>query len=803
LKTLFVLLALLAGPASPPLSAPGAASSPPSKAAEPPVVGPSAATPSAVAPPPAPPQRTAPAQGTLLSPAQTLAQLNNEIATLTDDARLAAIGTQASAIETETDGQISGLTTQLHQVQNQLKTLARGHGRRLTPEERKASAPLLSQRAMLQSQIRDDQALASAAGDTFSRAAQRRREGFTARVFERSPSPLTPDFWTDLMEASSSDLARLEAMARRSWAVVISAAEPRGLIGALFGLLLGAVILVPLRRWLRRIGRTLSGQTVELGGFSRAASAVWIAVVDTGAPALAAGMVRYGLVWGGLVSPVADTLAGALVGAIAWSAAILALGRAFTTLLESEPRAPAKDPHAARTKLALWAVAAVTSAGFVLHQVNYAVGASVAATIASNCILSLAYAGVAALILLTFGRRRRVRAMPSEEAPRSPVWTLISLALTLAILVTVASVLSGYTTLAALISGQIFWLSLIGAGSFLFLRFIDEGLGAIFQPEGRTTRALAALFGLTSSTILQAGLLTSAVLQILVLIAALTLALTPFGQSGEQLLSHVGRIGGTLQIGKARISPIAIAQGIGVFAFGMGVVHLVRGWVVRRYLPVTGWDSGIRNSVSTGVGYLGVGVTLICAFTAMGLGFQQIALIASALSVGIGFGLQQIVQNFVSGIILLIERPVKVGDWVDLGNGVEGDVRRIRVRATEIQTFDRSTVIVPNSSFITQNVKNKTLGDPRGRIEIKLTIAKAADAAKARALILEAAKAQSEILSDPEPSAFIDSTGAAGSVNLKGYAHVAGPREAYRVRSDLYLAIIERYEQAGIALGGA
>ena len=117
------------------------------------------------------------------------------------------------------------------------------------------------------------------------------------------------------------------------------------------------------------------------------------------------------------------------------------------------------------------------------------------------------------------------------------------------------------------------------------------------------------------------------------------------------------------------------------FALGMALVHMAQRWLERRYLPATGWDSGLRNSVSTGVGYLGVAIVLVCALTATGVGFSQIALVASALSVGIGFGLQQIVQNFVSGVIILIERPIKVGDWVNVG-GVEGDIRRIRVRDT-------------------------------------------------------------------------------------------------------------------------
>ena len=149
------------------------------------------------------------------------------------------------------------------------------------------------------------------------------------------------------------------------------------------------------------------------------------------------------------------------------------------------------------------------------------------------------------------------------------------------------------------------------------------------------------------------------------------------------------------------------------------------------------------------------------ALAAMGLGFRQIALIASALSVGIGFGLQQVVQNFVSGLILLIERPVKVGDWVNVG-GVEGDIRRIRVRATEIQTFDRTTVIVPNSDLITKQVQNKTLGDPRGRIQLEVSIANPGDATRATDLILSVADGLSEILKEPKPAVYIDSLAGGG-----------------------------------------
>src|SRR3546814_13057359 len=127
----------------------------------------------------------------------------------------------------------------------------------------------------------------------------------------------------------------------------------------------------------------------------------------------------------------------------------------------------------------------------------------------------------------------------------------------------------------------------------------------------------------------------------------------------------------------------------------------------------------MRLSAATLFGYAGYVLVFSLTLSAVGIGLERVAWIASALSVGIGFGLQAVVQNFVSGLILLAERPVKVGDWVTLG-GVEGDIRRINVRATEIQMGDYSTIIVPNSEFITKIVRNVTHENPLATVQIKL-----------------------------------------------------------------------------------
>jgi small-conductance mechanosensitive channel len=289
-------------------------------------------------------------------------------------------------------------------------------------------------------------------------------------------------------------------------------------------------------------------------------------------------------------------------------------------------------------------------------------------------------------------------------------------------------------------------------------------------------------------------------LQVLVLVGAVTLALTPFGQGGELLVAHLADLGRPIRIGSATISPGAIVAGIVTFMIGMGLARMVQGWVVRRYLPVTDWDAGVRNSVTTGVGYLGVAVALACALAASGLGFNQIALIASALSVGIGFGLQTIVQNFVSGVILLVERPVKVGDWVSI-DGVEGGIRRIRVRATEIQTQDRTTVIVPNSDLVTKQVANKTLGERCARVDLRLSVSAAADVGRARELILGVVGCKRPAAA-PKPEIFVDSLAASGAVNLTCYFYVEEPGAAYKARSESYLEILRVLQENKIAFAG-
>jgi small-conductance mechanosensitive channel len=761
--------------------------------------------PAVAAPAPAPARPSASPAGAARAPeafdpkrAQAaLAQIQNQIAQASSDAALTRLGDQVARIENAANRVVAAQTQQLFHVDTALKRYDFTRRRPGSAAEHKARAALHVERGQIQAKLTPAQQVASAASTTYSQIAERLRSGFSARVLARSPSPLTPAFWSALAVEAHADADRLAALAQQALTVAIQAPEPQAGLVLIACIVVNLLMLVPGRRLLLWVLRRKAAPGEP--GLAHIAAAAWRVVVDTGLPTLAAILLRLAAQWAQLLSPEVDALAGAVVAAVAWSAAILALGRAMAADPDRGHRLLAiSDEAAARLRVGLWAVAVITGVGFVLTRLNYIIGASLPATIALNCLVSLAYAAVAGLIVVSFSRGRRAGLAVDVEV-RSPAWTLISLTFSAAIIITVGAVFVGYSTLAALVSNQIFWLSLIAAVTYLLLRLIDETCDTLFRPHGWASRTLTGVFNLRSSSVRQMGLLIAAALQLLVLIGALSLALTPFGQSGDLLFARVGQLGGAVRIGTATISPAAIATGIATFGIGMALVHFARGWLVRRYLPVTDWDAGLRNSVATGVGYLGVAVAFLCAFAASGLGMAQIALVASALSVGVGFGLQQVVQNLAAGVILLIERPVKVGDWVSVG-GVEGDIRRIRVRATEIQTGDRSTVIVPNSDLITKQVQNKTLGEPRGAVTFQIPVGNAADALRAPALILAAAKDHREVLDDPPPAVMIDSLGAGGVVNLACSMAVAGPRAAYRIRSELYFAILAAFQREAIAL---
>lgn len=254
-------------------------------------------------------------------------------------------------------------------------------------------------------------------------------------------------------------------------------------------------------------------------------------------------------------------------------------------------------------------------------------------------------------------------------------------------------------------------------------------------------------------------------------------------------------------IGSLKVIPARIVIAIVVFAMLMAVSGWVRGRMEGQWLVKSRMDRGTREAMVTITGYLGVTVAILIALSVAGVQFTNLAIIAGALSVGIGFGLQNIVNNFVSGLILLFERPVKTGDWILVGN-TEGYVKRIRIRSTLIQTFDRADVIVPNSELISGQVTNWMLYDPRGRIKVPIGIAYGSDTQLVHELLLKIAAEHPNVITDGSmtgPKVLFIGFGDS-ALNFELRAFVQNIDERLQIVSDINFAIDAAFREHGIEI---
>ncbi len=658
-------------------------------------------------------------------------------------------------------------------------------------------------RASLDADIKQARLLATAAGQLADQVAEQRRVIFNERLFQLGASPLGPSFWTDLGANLPQDFGKLSDALDDEAPAAAAAMRPKGMAILAAGAFIALLLLFPVRLALNALGRRHAVGDDAIARLKRSGLALWLTLVGGATPGLAALSLYTALTWSGALSPTAGDIAQQTVWLICWGAFVVALGRALLSVDRPAWRvAPLSDFTAVRIRPYPWIVALVTVAGGLLERINTAIDASLAATVATNSLFAVVFALTSAAALIAAGRgRTRAEARTEGAAISSSVWSLGAVALVAAIAAALLGVIAGYSAFAIFVARQIFWISVVVASAYLLWEFVDDLCTELFRPASRAGRMLHLVFALRASTIEQIGVLLSAALRLLLLFTGLSLVLSRFGDGAGPLLDRLRALSGGVHVGEVVISPTAVLEGVAAFAFGVAAVRAVQNWLDKRYLPKTEWDLGLQNSVSTVVGYLGIGLAAACALASAGLGLQRVALIASALSVGIGFGLQAIVQNFISGLIMLWERPVKVGDWVVVGS-LEGDIQRINVRATEIKMADLSTLLVPNSEFVTKAVQNKTLGSPLGRIEIKIGIAPDADVAAARDILLAAFDAHKDVLAEPAPTVFIDAVTVTG-IQFNAFAYVSSPRVAYGVRSALFLDILTHLRAAGIELARA
>lgn len=613
----------------------------------------------------------------------------------------------------------------------------------------------------------------------------RAREQFSGRLLTLGPSPLWPRYWGEAAQAAYDFAANVSREAQRRieskfWRQRVLANLPIGLLLILLGLLFSFGLR-------RRFDSSVQEGLRETRWTPVALVLGRLVLPGIGATALVAGI--------GMI-PLYAAAGQALIGALPKAALVVVLGywagHSFFAPRFSEYRIVPLEDREARAGARWSFMLGLALGGHILLEAAIEQQGSSPAIAAS---LGFPVLLLTAVILWRLARIMRPVLMPRaavqgdgeevlEPFGLNMARRLRSLTLAAVILAPVAAAI-GYMELAEYILYALaFSIGLIGCADVAFVTF-QRGLDTLLSRSNAQSQE--ERFGLLPVLV-----------GFVILIGSLPIFALIWGARQSDLLEIWVWLRDGISIGGSRISLTDFLIFVLVFTLGYTATRFLQSVLRRTVLPRTRLDVGGQNAVTTGVGYLGIFLAAMIAITTTGLDLSNLAIVAGALSVGVGFGLQTIVSNFVSGIILLIERPIKQGDWIEVA-GYSGYVRKISVRSTEIETFDRSNVIVPNQELIAGTVLNYTHGSVNGRVIVPVGVAYGSDARQVEAILREVAEGHPLVLRRPPPSVVFMGFGA-DSLDFEIRAILRDVNYALSAKSDMNFEIYKRFADEGIEI---
>lgn len=719
--------------------------------------------------------------------------------------KLSGLEDALQGLSTDVDKLATALTPQLAQLQAQLDVLGPPPAAGTTPEAAAVArnrADLNTRKTQLEGALKQAAESKDNIANLNDQLAKLKRGHLKDQLALRSESIVNPQFWAPLFKPSEDDRRRLDAF----WEQV----EPMGQLAWQPGARTGTVMLLLFALAIWTVGRRLAERGLAWVCLARlpetrlrrSALALTTALTTVITTAIAVHAVYIAFTRNYEPPPDLESLLSEMAKLMLTSALIAGLGRALLCTRHPSWRLPTlADPVALAMRPFPTILAGLLLIAGTLEQINRTIDTSVPFTLLGRGLVSLVVVAVIGAALLRANRVRTELAAAGEQAEaRATLAGFIHAAVTLTIIVSLCALLIGYITVARFLTYELVWFDIVLCSLYLLTQLTRDVCESLFSASYASGRVIKQLFGVGDHHLEQTSTVLSGIgASVLLLVAVIALLTGGFGTTPVDLVESLLRVFGGERLRSLNIMPERILNAVIALTVGVWLLRSVRRWLDAEMLPKLGMDPGLRASLITLFSNVGYVLLVLLVLSLLGVKWENLAWIVSALSVGIGFGLQEIVKNFVSGLILLTERPVKVGDMVSIG-GVEGDIRRINVRATEIQLGDRSTMIVPNSQLISQNVRNVTMSNStQGVASLQLTFPLNTDPEQVRDLLLDAYRDNETILDVPAPSVMFSQL-APNGITLSVTGFVSSPRQTGNAKSDLLFEILKRLREANISL---